>query len=463
MTASLGDVNRLLGQFDNAERNPAATLSFRSLDRFRELLRVAGSPERDTPALIVAGTNGKGSIVHMTSALLTGHGLRVGRYISPHIIDVLERICVDDWPIPAGALHRLLGELISRLGEALLLPSGQVPSYYEMMTAAAFAYFQECRVDVAVLEVGMGGRYDATNAAKRMAVGFGAMALDHVPVLGSDLRAITAEKAAIMRPSVPAFAVRQEPEALSVLRDEARQLACPFHVVGEDIAVTPEQTSGFPPRHRALFGLPAPPRVWRGRLCAPFAGRFQVENLAVSLGLAQTVLAARGAALDDAGVVQPILDGVRAAGRRQVASWRGRTVILDGAHNPAALAELVRDCDQANVRLGLLVAMMADKDFRTCMSLLCSFQAAVVEAFCAVAVASPRCAPPADLLSALRMGAATGPRAASGDPAAFIAATPADGLQRLHELISRAANIVVTGSYYLIGEILRHGRDDGLL
>ncbi|KAF0654944.1 bifunctional folylpolyglutamate synthase/dihydrofolate synthase [Cyanobium sp. Copco_Reservoir_LC18] len=289
------------------------------LERLAGALAEGDHPERRFAAAQVAGTNGKGSICTFLHAILRAAGVHVGTYRSPHLVSWCERIQVDDAWIPPASLRDDLARWQPIGRRHRLTP-------FELITAAAFDHFARERVDLAVLEVGLGGRLDATTAhPHRPVIGFGTIGLDHREHLGDTLAAIAAEKAAVMGPGCRAFSAAQEPEARRVLEAEARQ------------------------RGASLQWLEPLPAVADGGPHLGLAGELQRHNGAVAVAMARALTAPDGPLAGtplDAAAIRAGLAAARWPGRLERHRWRGRELLIDGAHNPPAAAALRRELDR---------------------------------------------------------------------------------------------------------------------
>jgi dihydrofolate synthase/folylpolyglutamate synthase len=315
------------------------------LDRMRAAARRLGLLPFGVPALVVGGTNGKGSVAAMLAALLRAGGRRVGLYTSPHLHAYRERIAIDGRPLSSRLLLELLGEVRARAGDLSL-------TYFEITTLVALAAFLRRAVDVAVLEVGLGGRLDAVNVIDGEAATVVSVDLDHTEWLGPDREAIGREKAGIFRPGRPALVGDEDPPA-SLLR-AAADLGADLWRRGRDFV---PEAGGRPGtwtyRGRALrFEDLPPPAV---------AGSFQVANAALALA----VLESRKDLFPlERSAVEAGLRAVRLAGRLETVEFAGRRVVFDVAHNPAAArtlaAELARESPPS--RSVLVLGMLADKD-----------------------------------------------------------------------------------------------------
>ena len=320
------------------------------LETIRALVERLGHPEAAYPSLLVAGTNGKGSVVAYADAALRASGLKVGRYTSPHLVRVNERIAVNGRDIGDQALDRAVERV--RVAAQDLLRAGAItahPTYFEAVTAAAFEHFRERRVDVAVLEVGMGGRLDATNVVDPVASAIVSVDLDHEAYLGSTLAAIAREKAGVLRAGRATVLGPLAP----VARDAIGGIARDLHARLVDARAGTEV-------RRGAEGLEVrtPHGLYRG--LRPLPGAHQVDNALVALRL-----------LEEAHAAGLACDLERAADAIGTARWPGRleriagrpAILLDGAHNPAA-ARALADHLRGIGPFVLVFGAMRDKDVR---------------------------------------------------------------------------------------------------
>lgn len=285
------------------------------LDRVRTAATALGSPQLEFPAVQIAGTNGKGTVASLVAHAAYRAGLRVGLFTSPHLHRFAERICIDG----AEAEEQLLAE---HLGRALALGEGRgaIPlTFFETATLAAFSAFAERRVDLAVLEVGLGGRLDATSIAEPLVCAVTSIGLDHTDVLGATLEEIAGEKAAIARRGVPLVVGQLPAPALARVESEARAAGAPIAVYGRD------------------FVEPA-------TLAPPWPGAHQRRNAAVALQIALR-LSRRFPSITEALFAESI-SSTKWPGRYEVTSWRQGTLILDGAHNLEATLALADALDE---------------------------------------------------------------------------------------------------------------------
>ena len=390
------------------------------LGPMKALLADLGSPQAGMRNVLVAGTNGKGSVARAISASLVEAGEVTGLYTSPHLQHIGERVQVSGTPTP----DTVLDELIGRVRPAAERNGN---TFFEVITAVALLRFAEAEVSTAVLEVGLGGRLDATNAVEPAVSVITSVALDHTAVLGNTLELIAAEKAGILRPLVPALSGVAEAGPAEVIARRAADIGAPLTQYGvdfwgSDIGVAWEETS-FTWRHPGAVGDGA-------RVVSSFVGRHQVVNLTLALEAA----AALGVPL------QAALAGVASArwpGRLEPFTRNGRRVVLDGAHNPAAATALAAAIGELTGRAAVLVfGASADKDVAGVIQLLTPLVGRVVVTR---AVRSPRAMDPAELAALV--------------PGALVSDDPASALRAASELTQPGDTIVVAGSLFLVGEM----------
>lgn len=403
------------------------------LGRVRALLHESGDPQRGIRGALVAGTNGKGSVLALAGSALRAAGLRVGETPKPHLVSYRERLMVDGRPIPPDAFARLVGEVLAatkrvpdRLGE---------PTEFELLTVVIFRWFAEQDPDVALVEVGLGGRLDATHAWDGGVAVVSNVDLDHQDRLGTTLTAIAREKAAIIERGDVAV-TGATGDALAVIRRRARRMAVPL------VEVSPAPLLGWD-RDGIEVELPG-----LGRTRVALRGRHQAANVAVADALLDA-LAVAGIAVVDADSRRRGYASVTWPGRLELLDVGGREILLDGAHNPAGAAALASALDDLQPFLApgpitLLTASMADKDVRAVVSALAVSPALRGVSVLCAAVDLPR-AMPAEDLAALWRAALPSPERVSA------VRSVDDGLQRALE--TATGPIVVAGSLYLVGAV----------
>jgi dihydrofolate synthase/folylpolyglutamate synthase len=405
------------------------------LENVRTLLADLGNPQNAFPSVLVAGTNGKGSVCAMLAEALRRNGLRTGLYTSPHLVRVEERIRIDGAPVPSRTFGRLLE--VVRASVERLVAGGKLashPTYFEVLTAAALLRFAERKADIAVLEVGLGGRFDATNAVTPLVSVITTIALDHQEHLGRTLGEIAFEKAGIVKPGVPVVCgVRRGGDAYRVIRRRAREIGAPFLGVWDDGELETVRTGrGYRFTYR---------RGGRDLGFSPgLAGKHQGANAAVALAAAGE-LRRVWKPLDDRRLLAGIAN-TSWEGRLEIAS-RLPLVILDGAHNPegaTALATYLREVVRRPVVL--VFGVMKDKDAKAMARSLFP----LAETIILTSAPLQRSASPAEL------------RAAVGDLAGrrtFLEPRVGRAVRlALRESLGRTP-VVVAGSLYLVGEVKR--------
>lgn len=405
------------------------------LETMQGLLSRLGNPERQFRCLHIGGTNGKGSTAAMTAAILQAAGYRVGLYTSPHLVDFRERIRVNRTMIEEGQV----AECTQRLRAVVLADT--VPTFFELTTAMAFLHFAESGVDVAVLEVGMGGRFDATNVVIPEACAITTIALDHQEYLGATEKAIGYEKAGIIKAGIPVVAGRIEGAAWEVIQQTATDRGARLLWLGRDF-----HTAGTGQREFSYHG-----RTKRiERLTCALVGSHQLDNAACAVALLE-VAEGRGFAVDESAVRQG-LQSVQWDGRLEIVE-RGPLLLLDGAHNPAAAQVLAGYLEEwcatrPEARLILVLGMMRDKDHAGFIAPLCRLVSEVVLTQADMARSA----------SAQDLRAVIGSRI----PLCHVAPTAADALALAKARAAVQDVICVTGSLMLVGEVRALVRGCGL-
>jgi dihydrofolate synthase/folylpolyglutamate synthase len=329
-----------------------------ALDRMAELVGLLGDPQRACPVIHITGTNGKTSTARMTDALLRARGLRTGRFTSPHLVSIRERIVVDGAPISPERFVAAYDEVIPYV----TLVDERHPvamSFFEVLTGMAFAVFADTPVDVMILEVGVGGRLDCTNVADGVVAVITPISLDHTRLLGSTVEEIAAEKAGIIKPGAVAVLAQQPLGAAEVLLRYAVEVGATVAREGVEFGVlSREQAVGG--QQLALRGL----RGTYDDLYLPLFGLHQAGNAACALAAVEAFAGVTDdvAALD-ADLVREAFTKVSSPGRLEVIR-RSPTIIIDAAHNPAGMAATVAAIEEAFTfaRLTGVFAASGDKD-----------------------------------------------------------------------------------------------------
>lgn len=387
------------------------------LERVRELLGRLGRPQDAFEVVLVGGTNGKGSCASTLASILHRARRRSALFTSPHLTHFRERFVVAGEPLPDEEIAMAL-EHVREPAEAL------GATFFEIVTALACLLFARAEVEIAVMEVGLGGRFDATNALEPRLSVITNVALDHMEILGDTVAQIAFEKAGILRPEKVAI-TGAEGTALEVLRRQAAEKGSILWALGDDIILDAESLGW----DGVGLDLASPLGALHGR--TPLIGSFQARNAglaavaAQSLGVPPEVIAA--------GMVR-----TRWPGRLEPLSFAGRTFLLDGAHNPQAARALAAALSELGVAPAPLIFGMADDKAVT--EVIRALEPVVSEVTLSRAALSPRAAPPERLASLWRVPA-------------HLAQTPRDALSSVLERTASGDTIVVAGSLYLIGEV----------
>jgi dihydrofolate synthase/folylpolyglutamate synthase len=408
------------------------------LERIEVLLDRLGRPEAALRILHVGGTNGKGSVSALAEAIVRAAGRRTGLYTSPHLRRLTERVRLDGAPIAPEALARQ----VERLGDAL-----DAVTFFEAMTAVALGAFRDAGVDVAVLEVGLGGRWDATNVGSPLASVITRIDYDHQEYLGFRLAEIAAEKAAILRnPDGIALSAAQAPEAMAVIEARCRAVGVPLLVEGRDLRA--EVVRSDPGGQRV--GLAGPGFALRDVDLA-LLGLFQPANAVLAVGAVRALAERAGFEVPEAAVRRGCAT-VRWPGRFQVIPGRGArpTVVLDGAHNPGGAAALAASLAAyfRGARLTLVLGVSIDKDRAGILKALAPAASRVV----LTAAAHPRATPPGELAAALPPTDARITVVADAGAALDAALSDPD-----------ADVVCVAGSLFLVGDALAWLTSHGVL
>lgn len=334
--------------------NSRIGLNFRSgLGRMQQAVKLLGAPHEAVPMIHVTGTNGKGSTIAFIRQLFQQHGLKVGTFTSPHIVSMHDRICINGQPISDQDLIRL-GQSIQAMESQLLETHDQL-SYFEIITLLAFLYFHEQKVDLALIEVGIGGLLDTTNVITGEVAVITSVGLDHQETLGGSLEAIARQKAGIFKAGKPAVIGPLAKEAEQVCIEKVQAIGCPLARYGEDFQLV-----------KGVF------RDWQHRfdsLKIGLNGAYQEENAAVALEAFLLFMEQRGLAVDENGVREAL----------QATSWPGRLenfdqgVYLDGAHNPHAIHRLVEYARTfSDKRVKILFGALKRKDYQGMLEIFAS-------------------------------------------------------------------------------------------
>jgi dihydrofolate synthase/folylpolyglutamate synthase len=397
------------------------------LGTIRALTRALGQPQRAYPSILVAGTNGKGSVVAHVDAALRAAGLCVGRYTSPHLVSVHERIVVDGRPIPPDQLRTA----VSRVRDAAsrLVAAGAIaahPTYFEVVTAAALHHFRRRQVDVAVLEVGMGGRLDATRVCEPIVSAIVSIDYDHQAFLGHTLAAIAREKAGVLRRGRTTVLGEMTPEARRAIARRAREMGARLVDAAAGSRIAVDRRKG------ATVRTPA----GAYRLGTGLDSAHQRHNALVAIRVLEQ--ARRAVPVEPSAIAHGLCE-TRWPGRLQ---WLpgDPPLLLDGAHNPAGARALAAYLSERRP-LVLLFGIMSDKDIETVAGTLFPLARAIV----LTRTRDARAATPSEIRR----------RAGAAAANARQRRRPHEALALARQLARPGEPVVVAGSLFLVGEALR--------
>jgi dihydrofolate synthase/folylpolyglutamate synthase len=406
-----------------------------SLDEIGMLLGALGDPQRRLRSVLIAGTNGKGSTAATLASILTASGVRTGLYTSPHLARANERIRLDGVEIEDDAFASLYFRVHDTAQQLVLngkLP--QLPSFFEVLTAQALLYFAEARVELAVLEVGMGGRLDATNIVDPLLSIITDISLDHTEWLGSTIAAITREKAGILRRGGTLITLPQHPEANQALGEMAAELN--VRGVSATSWMPPAGVGTVEPYTVEALGLPV-------EVASPLSGAHQHRNVALAIAAAVELAGAHGFPVTPASIAAGVRQ-TRWPGRLERIESKGAEWVLDVAHNPAGawalragLSGIEASRTESQRPRTLIFSCLRDKPLAEMAQILFPLFEQVIFA----PIHSARAAATGDMVAAAQ---ATGTSALATD-------SVGEALKLAAER-SQGGVIVVSGSVYLVGE-----------
>ena len=376
------------------------------LENIERLLATLRLDLRGSAVIHVAGTNGKGSVCAMIDSILRAQGYRTGLFTSPHLVTFRERICVNGEMISENAVAKGLTAI-----HDLVTDWKPHPTFFEVATAIALKHFSDARIDIAILETGLGGRFDATNVIQPNVSVITPIDFDHERWLGKTLSEIAAEKAGIIKPGIPIVSAAQRPEAKEVIRARAAECEAPLQFVTAPYDETPIALAG---PHQKLNAALA--------IAALRSGKIEIDDSAIAHGIATVQWPAR------------------------FQRWDERTII-DGAHNPAAAQVLAGTWREffGDQRATLILAVLSDKDLRG----ICEAMAPIADSVLLPKIRGERAADPKTLARTFSAVAASLPYS--------IAASIADALALAR---AKPNPILLTGSLHFAGEVLAHLRGE---
>ena len=398
------------------------------LESMRELLRRLGDPQNELKFIHISGTNGKGSVLAYLSTILSGAGYRTGRYISPTLFSYRERIQVDGEYIEKESLACHV-TAIAAAAEDMQKAGLPSPTVFEIETALAFLYFKEKRCDIVTLEVGCGGLLDSTNVITTTLMEvIASISMDHTDLLGDTLAKIAAQKAGIIKPDTMVVSAQQKSEAAQVIEDTCKEQHCTLQMVDE---------SKISNVHYGAEGQTFSYKTWEN-VAISLAGSYQIKNAALALEGVEA-LRKLGYALSDQQVREGLLH----------TAWRGRfttlrrdpTVIIDGAHNPAAALELKESLERyfPGKTLYFVMGMFKDKDYAQVIDLTAPLARHIITV---ETPGNPRAMPARELAEAV----------GKVNPSVEWADSVAHGVEKALAMAGKEDAVIVFGSLSFLGE-----------
>ncbi len=416
------------------------------LEPTRRAVELLGDPQHSYRVIHVTGTNGKTSTTRIIERILREHGLRTGRFTSPHLVRFNERIALDGEPVSDERLYTVWQDIkpILEFVDSELLAAGDTRlTFFEALAVLGFAIFADAPVDVLVLEVGMGGTWDSTNVADGDVAVFTPIAIDHVDRLGSTVVEIAETKSGIIKPEAMVISSSQPADAQLVLRAKSEQIASAWAQFGSEFGVISAEVEGFGQRF-SVRGLAGEYRD----LFIPLLGSYQVENAAVAIAAVEAFLGG-GHQPIGADVLRVALADATSPGRLQLVS-RTPMLILDAAHNPhgaTALGSVLRQAINAPEFIGV-ISILNEKDH---LGILREF-AHIFDSVVITQSQSPRAIDYRELAEEAAV--------IFGEERVQAAPTIAEALVLAREIAqSETSAVVVTGSITLVGEVLKLQQD----
>ncbi|MBW7899113.1 Folylpolyglutamate synthase [Candidatus Brocadiaceae bacterium B188] len=409
-----------------------------SLDRMKKLLAYIGNPHIGLPCIHITGTKGKGSTAIMTATVMECAGLITGLFTSPHLIDLKERIQINRQKIPEAEFASIMHELQPYIRHLQETEPSASPTFFEILTAISMVYFKRKRTEMAVLEVGLGGRLDSTNVVVPMVSIITNVGLDHTAILGNSLSSIAYEKAGIIKHRVPVVSGIDSAEALSVIENTCREKDAPLYLFGRDIRVeavkhlVKDGTQGM----RCMI------KTWRGsydNIYLPLVGIHQAKNCALVLGTFEILREQDNLAVNP-DIIREALASIHCPARIEVVA-KNPTIILDFAHTADSM-RFLKETLIGNFtfrRLILILGFSQDKDLNNILKEI------VMEADSIIITRSknPRAAPPEDLYEKITKLYGKHPDTAN---------TVQSAITMAKQMASKEDMICITGSAYVAGE-----------
>ncbi len=447
-SGAAGEINsyasalRWLYNHTDHERMRIVTYNSRtfSLERMRRLLELLGNPHEQIKCVQVAGTKGKGSTCAMLASMLQACGYTVGLYTSPHLIDLRERIAINGQMISQSEMTDLIKLIATKLEKL-----GDDPSFFEIMTAIALRYYADQAVDIAVLETGLGGRLDSTTVVTPLVTGITHLSLDHMHILGRDLPTIAREKAGIFKRNVPAISVEQDNPAAKVLDEVAAGVGAPLEFTGKQIDFSARFEANRELGPHTRVSITTPTSRWE-HLAVPLRGEHQAQNCGLALAMLDK-LKAHGFVIPDEQVIAGLAATILPGRLEQV--WPQPRIIVDGAHNGVSIQALIRALG-AHIQYDSLILIFGCAQDKDVLGMLKQVSLGADKVIFTKARGNPRASEPEDLL--MKFNELSGKMAQT-------AGTLEEAVRLATRAVSREDLIVITGSFYLVGEAKKYFAD----
>jgi len=427
--------------YEKAERLRYNITTF-SLERMEKLLSLVGDPHAKVNMVHIAGTKGKGSTATMLASMLQSNGYTVGLYTSPHLVHLHERIVVNGKMITEIEMYRLMNRIHPAVEK---LAKTDAPTFFEIMTTLAFMYFADKKVDIGVIETGLGGRLDSTNVISPKVVGITSLSIDHKLQLGETLDLIAREKAGVLKKGVPAVTVQQDPSAMSVLKEQAIAVKAPLSITGSDIDFSYRfETSREHGPHTRIC-LTTPTSKFE-HLRVPLYGKHQAINCGLALALLDK-LKSSGYEID----VEKTADGLHSvtlAGRMELICDDPR-IMIDAAHNAASIRALIHAIGQ-NIPYDSMVVIFGCNSDKDVVGMLSQLQYGADKVIFTRS-SSPKAVSPQDLADMYTEICGKMYQTSSN---------LGEALQLARSAVGREDLICITGSFYLIGQAKRRFQQD---
>lgn len=409
------------------------------LKRMVEMMLFVGNPHKKRRCVHITGTKGKGSTSIIIASILKELGLKTGLFTSPHLIYLEERMKVNDRMISQKMFVELINRLKPYIDRIMVKTPALMPTFFEIVTAIAFLYFERKKVDISVLEVGMGGRLDSTNIILPEISVITPVGYDHTDRLGHTLDRIAYEKAGIIKEGVPVISSVQEPEALSVISKTCKERNARLYLVGKDILINSIKVT----KRNGIYGTVCEIQTWKNKyknIFLPLVGRHQVENCATAIGSLE-VLSENGVIKTDNEMVINALAKVKCPARIEVIS-KSPLIILDTAHTVSSM-KILRESIKENFsfkKLIVIIGLSADKDIEGILKEI----ACVADGLILTRTGNPREAEPEQM-------AVTAKRYYRKKP--MVIEDIDEALKEARRIAKKDDLICITGSFFLAGKM----------